>query len=79
MKKALVLFAVILMMGGVQAMASSDDQTQDILTVTGVGEVKIPANVAIVSLAVETTGKTSEATQTKAANHAGHPESRVSL
>ena len=67
MKKALVLFAVILMMGGMQAMASSDDQTQDILTVTGVGEVKIPANVAIVSLAVETTGKTSEATQTEAA------------
>ena len=67
MKKTFALFALILMMGSLRATASPDDQAQDILTVSGVGEVKVAANVAIVSLAVETTGETSEATQTEAA------------
>jgi uncharacterized protein YggE len=70
MKKTFALFALILMMGSLRATASPDDQAQDILTVSGVGEVKVAANVAIVSLAVETTGKTSAATQTEAARKA---------
>ena len=70
MKKTFALFALILMMGSLRSMASPDDQAQDILTVSGVGEVKVAANVAIVSLAVETTGKTSAATQTEAARKA---------
>jgi uncharacterized protein YggE len=67
MKKTFALFALILMMGGVRSMASSDDQDQNILTVSGVGEVKVASNVAIVSLAVETTAKTTEGAQTEAA------------
>jgi uncharacterized protein YggE len=70
MKKTFALFALILMMGSLRATASPDDQAQDILTVSGVGEIKVAANVAIVSLAVETTGKTSAATQTEAARKA---------
>jgi uncharacterized protein YggE len=53
MKKTFALFALILMMGSLRATASPDDQAQDILTVSGVGEIKVAANVAIVSLAVE--------------------------
>ena len=52
MKKTFALFALILMIGGLRATASPDDQAQDILTVSGVGEIKVAANVAIVSLAV---------------------------
>jgi uncharacterized protein YggE len=66
------LFVLTLMMALIPsvAQASDDGSPQDILTVSAQGEVRIPANLATVSLAIETTGKTAEAAQTDAARRA---------
>lgn len=72
MKKSCIFVLMIMMgiQGGLWGAMASEDDNQDILTVSGSGEVKVAANVAAVSLAVETTGKTTKAAQTEAARKA---------
>jgi uncharacterized protein YggE len=67
MKKIFALFVLILMMGSLRSMASSDDHNQNILTVSGVGEPRVASDVAVISLAIETTHKTTEGAQAEAA------------
>ena len=67
MKKIFALFVLILMMGSLPSMGSSDDHNQNILTVSGVGETRVASDVAVISLAIETTHKTTEGAQAEAA------------
>ena len=69
MKKSCILLLMIMMgiQGGLWGAMASEDDTHDILTVSGTGEINVAANVAVIALAIETTAKTTASAQTEAA------------